>query len=324
MKSLLKRLRAIEPLNRLVGALLRWLLAFGRRVEAVSVDWRLAGVRELEFHGARFKMLGRSDDRFLDTIYYGGAWEDAETKVFALLAEQSRVVLDVGANTGTYALMTASLSPGVTVVCFEPSPANADRLRANVALNTFGGIEVVEAAVGSDNGRIQLTVPAGGLLSEVASVHGAFSRAHSEDETIEVDVELVTIDEIVRRRGLERVDLIKLDVEYHELAALQGARETLARFSPVVLAEIFNYDVLAGNRPGVRDQVDPDNAAKVQALLEDAGYTIFAIGKYGVLRVADLGGIPDGGSNYLLVKDPPADLVYVPFREDAPIRAFIR
>jgi FkbM family methyltransferase len=324
MRRVLLAIRAVEPINRVVAAILRWMLRIGRLAEGVSADWRLTGVRELEVQGARFRMQGRSDDRFLDTFYYGGAWEDAETRVFAMLASASEVVLDVGANTGTYALMTAALSPQTRIVAVEPSPANAARLRSNVALNPSARIDVAEAAVGRETGSITLTVPAGGRLSEVSSVHGDFSRAHPDVVDYEdVEVEQITIDELVRRHEIDRVDLIKLDVEYHELAALQGARETLERFSPVLLIEIFDFHVLSGNHPELRDALDPDNAGKVQQLLVDAGYTAFALGGRGMLRVAELGGIPDGGFNYLFVKSPPADLVYVPYREEATIRGLL-
>jgi hypothetical protein len=116
------------------------------------------------------------------------------------------------------------------------------------------------------------------------------------------------------------VDLIKLDVEYFELEVLRGAARTLAMFEPVVLAEIFDYDVFSGDKPELRGRIAADNSEQVEALMAAHGYAFFAVGERGVLRVRTLRGIPNGGSNYLFVKHPP-DRRYIPYADAAAIRS---
>ena len=62
----------------------------------------------------------------------------------------------------------------------------------------------------------------------------------------DICVRQTTVDIEVERLGLDRVDLLKIDVETLELAVLRGATATLRRDKPIVLVEVLNPAVLAG------------------------------------------------------------------------------
>jgi FkbM family methyltransferase len=321
--GLAKRARASRSANALVRRALRALLRGAGVVEQIAGKWRVNGAPTIPLHGTSFRMLGRSDDQVLDALYYGFEWEAAETRLFAMLVQDAAVVLDLGANTGVYTLMSTRASPDVRVIAVEPGPANAERLRTNLRLN--GGddrVTTVEAAVGSAQGTLALTVPADGAISDVASPVDAFARAHWGIDYTTVTVVQTTVDQLVADHRLDHVDLIKLDVECFELPVLEGAQETLATFAPVVLAEVFDHDVLTGNWPELKGRI-PADGEQVEALMGSHGYAFFAIGERGVLRVQTLRGIPDGRSNYLFVKAPP-DERYIPYTDEAAIRALMR
>lgn len=284
---------------------LRAIGGWAHRIDELADRWRIAGAPTVALQGAEFRMLGRADDLVLDLLYYRRDWEAAETRLFAALAGNVEVLLDVGANTGAYSLLATALSARTRVIAVEPHAANAERLRANLELNAVQRVSVVEAAVGAAEGALHLTVPADGALSDVASGIDAFARAHYGIDYTVVPVAQTTIDRIVGDHGLDRVDLIKLDVEYFELEALRGAARTLTRFSPLVLADVFDYEVLTGDMPALRGRITADNSEQVEALMSSHGYAFFAIGKNGILRTNTLRGVPDGRSNYLFVKDPP-------------------
>jgi len=317
-----KRARASPTVNGIVRRGLRVALRLGERVDLLARRWRVSGTTTVVAEDARFRMLGVEDDPLLDALFYGRNWEPAETQLFAALAAHAGVVLDLGANTGIYSLLSTHVSPSVRVIAVEPSPANAERLRSNLRLNAERRVTPVEAAVGAIEGTLELTVPADGSLCDVASGVDAFSRAHYAIAYTRVPVALTTVDRLVDDHGLERVDLIKLDVEYFELEVLRGAARTLARFEPVVLAEIFDYDIFTGDKPQLRDRIAADNSEQVEALMAAHGYAFFAVGERGVLRVPTLRGIPNGGSNYLFVKHPP-ERRYIPYGDVAAIRSLI-
>src|SRR5690606_2225067 len=67
---------------------------------------------------------------------YGQSWEGGSLKVWAALCRQRRgPILDIGANTGVYALAAKALAPKARVIAVEPVARVAAKLRANIALN---------------------------------------------------------------------------------------------------------------------------------------------------------------------------------------------
>lgn len=133
-------------------------------------------------------------------------------------AGQRPVVLDVGANTGRYARLAARLLPGVDLHCFEPSPrAYEDLARTCEAL----GAHAYPFALGA---RAEEDVP---LHAEApGSVLGSLHRPPGGGPTPSERVRVRTLDEACPVQG--GIDLLKIDVEGHELAVLDGARELLA------------------------------------------------------------------------------------------------
>lgn len=144
--------------------------------------------------------------------------------LFARFAATGRDFLDIGAHIGYYSIY---LSPLVRrAYAFEPDPRNIEDLRANARL--AGNVEVVEAAVSSRDGSAQLHLGQG---SAVSSLEGAGADGDG------AEVKTVTIDSFVASRPDIDVGLVKTDVEGHDLEALRGMSEVVARCQPLILTE---------------------------------------------------------------------------------------
>ncbi|MGO4881130.1 MAG: FkbM family methyltransferase [Bryobacteraceae bacterium] len=151
--------------------------------------------------------------------------------VFAAFAAHDRDFLDIGAHIGYY---SAYLSPYVRrAYAFEPDPRNIEDLRANALL--AGNVEVVDTAVSSRCGSGRLHVGGG---SAISSLEGGTAGG----ETIEV--QLTTVDSFVAARPDVQVGLIKTDVEGHDLEALRGMYEVVARHQPLILTECAHHPEL--------------------------------------------------------------------------------
>jgi FkbM family methyltransferase len=173
------------------------------------------------------------------------AWflED-EVAGLAGLVGPGAVCLDVGAEYGLYTWTLAGLAGrDGHVHAVEPQPgpnAFVDTTRRLLRART---VTVHRTALGAAGGGGVLSLPRRGLLP----VHGrAFlstgatglgSNAeftHHED----VPVAVTTLDDLVSDLGLDRLDLVKADIEGAEALLLQGARATLATLRPLLMLEL--------------------------------------------------------------------------------------
>ena len=138
----------------------------------------------------------------------------------------------MGANVGLY---TIAISPLVgstgRVMAFEPLPANLARLRANVAMNQFGNVEVHGQALGDTEGTIELKLSNDPAYPSVVEV--TENRGTGQWQTVPV----TRLDTVWARAGCPQVSAIKIDVEGAELMVLKGAEQVLKSCKPYVQLE---------------------------------------------------------------------------------------
>jgi FkbM family methyltransferase len=128
-------------------------------------------------------------------------------------------LVDSGANIGQTLLYFATYMPRSRIFAYEPGGSAREWLAEGVAANGFGCVTIVPAGLSCKPGSAHL----GGVGG--TELHGAWNTVHpTEGESIS----LVTLDEELDRVGVVQLDFWKLDVEGHELAALQGAEMALA------------------------------------------------------------------------------------------------
>lgn len=123
---------------------------------------------------------------------------------------KSAVVFDVGANRGRYARLALSMRPDLSLYCFEPSPVAYQELRSlPVKSFPFGfGDE--------DSEQVPFFAEVAG--SELSSLYPRHIDSFSKVES----VSLRRLDSFCGEHQIDRIDLLKLDVEGHELAILRG------------------------------------------------------------------------------------------------------
>ena len=124
------------------------------------------------------------------------------------------VFVDIGANVGAYSAFVGFHAKSARIVAFEPHPRTAAKLRFNLAAN---GIEadVIEAGVGREPGSMKLWSDGGGNIGQTSLLPEATSNAK-----VAVDVKIVALAGALVERGVERIDLLKIDVEGFEDRAL--------------------------------------------------------------------------------------------------------
>jgi FkbM family methyltransferase len=176
---------------------------------------------------------------------------EPEVALVPLLSRRKGVAVDAGANKGVFLYhLSRSFE---RVYGFEPLPQLVSYLKAAAPAN----VTVYGAALSNAPGTATLRLPRGFI--ELGSLEAHTSGTWTTDAPIEEhDVELKTLDSF----GLRDVALLKIDVEGHELAVLEGARETISRYRPAVLVEVEER-----HREG--------GVARIRSYLEDLGYAGF-------------------------------------------------
>ena len=220
--------------------------------------WTASPVVDARRLGLRLELDLR--DNLQRTLYFTGTYEPG---LLGLLEDELRpgdFVLDVGAHVGVHALTAArrlrELGGSGRVIAFEPTPDSSAAIRAAAARNGLA-VEVVQSALGEADGGIELRGDPrydqrdAGVRSQFGA-GGVVARAP-----------VTTFDAWAGRTGLDRLDVVKLDIEGAEILALRGMRESLRRLKPRLLA-IEVKDVVMERGPG--------DEASLHALLRECGY----------------------------------------------------
>ncbi len=174
-----------------------------------------------------------------------GSFEEGTTAVFERVLHPGMCAIDLGAHIGYFTLLAAHLvGPTGKVYAFEPAPKTYRILEKNIALNGYHNVLAFQKAVADRTGTMMFH-----LLSKAGSPSNTmYADARYDYESVPVDV--TTLDEFLESEGWPHVDLVKMDIEGAELAALSGMRTFLERqIPPPVLIVEFSPDALA--RSGV-------------------------------------------------------------------------
>ena len=172
-----------------------------------------------------------------------------------------RVFVDVGANFGIYTMVASRLvGKAGRVVAFEPSVQSFPVLQKNIALNNLENVLSFRAALSDKESRAWLyhaLDPSGNSLGRDPSLDG-----------VREEVVLKSLDSVLEENGIDRVDVIKVDVEGAEELVLHGAARSLKTHRPII---IFEYNPGCAARLGL----SPDGA---RDFLQSLGYEFVVLG----------------------------------------------
>lgn len=135
------------------------------------------------------------------------------------------IVFDVGANVGDYAMLAADvLGFGMSLHCFEPSTSAFAELRRRIGPQTH---DTFAHPFGLSDASRTAPLHTDALGSGMASVHPRRLAHFGRALAVEERATFRRLDDVCRELGVSRIDLLKLDVEGHELAVLRGTGDML-------------------------------------------------------------------------------------------------
>ena len=231
------------------------------------------------------------------TIFTMGAFEPETLRALESLVLPGATVLDVGANIGAHTLHLARLvGEKGKVIAFEPTDFAISKLRANLHANP-------ELEKRVDLHQAFLVATAG------APIDAAVASSWPVDGTTADDAQMgsramkvtgataLTVDSVIAASGDPDIQLIKMDVDGHELDVLEGAQHLLDRRRPIIVMELAPYVF----HP-------PEKFDQMVRLLARAQYTFRPLGSSRELPsdpAALRALIPDEGSVNVVAFPPP-------------------
>jgi FkbM family methyltransferase len=160
-------------------------------------------------------------------------------------ADQDDFILDVGAFNGNSTLYFAKRAgENGRVFALEPDPTTVETLKYNIDnfKESIAPIEILNFAASDRESELRF------------SKSGAASRVDPRGDTV---VKARTIDDIVNDLKIERLDLIKLDVEGYEKQALFGAENTIKRFRPKLMVCLYHLAMDIVEIPTIIQDISP-------------------------------------------------------------------
>ncbi|MGN6646655.1 MAG: FkbM family methyltransferase [Cytophaga sp.] len=229
----------------------------------------------MHHHGTGFAM---ESDHFWKGA---GACEKYSIQLWMKYVQVSDLILDIGANTGTYSLLASALNPGAEIHAFEPVKRIYEKLASNNAINHFN-IQLHNVALSDIEGEIFL-VDEGGRNEYTAHVSKSNVPAS-------YPVKSIRLDHMTDLFQDKQHVLIKLDVEHHEAEVLSGMGAHLKNLRPVILLEVLDNEhtqrlneLFQGLNYVFLDIDEEKGYTPVQAIQKSSGNNIFCCPKEKVI-----------------------------------------
>lgn len=143
---------------------------------------------------------------------------------------KSPIIVDVGANTGYFALRMKQLYPESKIICFEPYPPCVSQLKETISINGLENVEIKELAVSDIAEKSKLYIHPTNIAG-----HSIFSENVSENF---VEIKSITLREVVKLiKHHKFCNLLKLDCEGAEYPIVKSINFELNKYFPKIIYE---------------------------------------------------------------------------------------
>jgi FkbM family methyltransferase len=171
-----------------------------------------------------------TNDHVGDKIARNGLYEKENLGLLLELLKKitTPVVMDIGANIGNHTLAFSTVAN--KVLAFEPLPSVYALLDSNVKVNKLTNVQTFPFALSDQEEEATIYMVKEGNV-------GASSFDKRDDNVEAVTVSKKIGDQVFQQTGIKKLDLVKIDVEAHEVYVLRGLKQTLQQHKPIITME---------------------------------------------------------------------------------------
>lgn len=202
-----------------------------------------------------------------------GRFEKESLRLWSFLSSFSQNIIDIGANTGIYSMLAKTNNIHATILAIEPIDFNFSVLNSNIERNKYD-ILTEKVALSNMNGEAKMYMFKD-RLNYMTSVNENRYEQNPHviegKEIVETIVPLVRFEDLFNRYNFQGLDLIKMDVEGHEIEVLSSMVSLIEKFRPTILIEIISDEI----------------AAQVTEIVSSLEYKFVAIDETSIPRLVD-------------------------------------
>lgn len=157
-----------------------------------------------------------------------------ELLLLKYLVDKDSVFIDVGSNIGQYICMAEKVLKHENIYAFEPNPILFNRLK-----KIFSKVNIFDIAFSDTNSSASFKIPSSNDIEYNA--RGTLNVNFKEDNETQSQLLVVKsqkMDTFCEEKKIEKINLIKIDVEGHELNVINGALKTIKKHLPILIIEI--------------------------------------------------------------------------------------
>ena len=183
---------------------------------------------DITYHDVKFRLYIHNNTIESKIFVSSRLREGKELEIISGFIKNGGVFLDIGANVGYYSLMAAKLGAN-KIIGIEPNPIVLDRFKANIKFNGFDKkIKTFQIGIGAKRDAMVLRLSYTDM--------GSSSIVSTKLNSNKIKIKIIPLSELLKKEGVGRVDVLKIDIEGFEDRALFPYFETLdKKFYPKLI-----------------------------------------------------------------------------------------
>jgi FkbM family methyltransferase len=168
--------------------------------------------------------------KLIDVEIFLGGWEKSAIAFFKKSLKDEDIVIEVGANIGAHSLLIGKLiGKKGRLIAIEPTEYALRKLNRNISLNEdISNITVIDKIISDDEYKGK-------------DIFNSDWSTKSTQSPCSIEFYSSTVDKVVEECLLQKVDMLKVDVDGYDFRVLKGAKKTIERFKPIIFVELCQY-----------------------------------------------------------------------------------
>lgn len=164
---------------------------------------------------------------------FGKDIEDNLTTFLLTHTVSDAVFFDVGANSGYFSLLCASLAKKGSIHSFEPVPKTYKNFVRSISLNNIHNIFPNNLCIGAKEGYVTFYIA---THSDVSSL----KKTSFQESSRKIRSRMTTLSSYCKKRNIKKIDIMKIDTEGNEKDILMSSKKLLMQYKPILIVEFSN------------------------------------------------------------------------------------